>query len=1475
MANVVEIIIKQSGQGNAISATVKELGGLDSAASNSIGTLGKFGGALANMATVAGGIVVANIFGKIAQGISSVVSTGLDAVGSNQQLETSLKSLLTANNMYQETTETMTVAVGNLVEMQAEAAAKSDDLAFKQKKLTAEINTQNASIQEQRQRIMQMADGLDKNQQVARLQEMEIALEGMNRELSDTVTEQGKLNNVTQEYETVSKTTLKTVMSQADAFKLASSQTQDLLDFVSKLAVTSPFETETVEDVTKYAIAAGMGVEATKEFIPAFLDLAGAVGISSDSLGFAADQLFQVKKVGKLTEIDLRQLRRIGIDLSKVIGVEMGMSVEEFNAKAATTPEIFDELFDAVTRFSQNTFAGTSAEMATSVKGLQSTISDIFVIGSRTFMRPLVDAVTPAISGIIGKLSDFVLGGDLETIGQQAAKTLMSGLSSLSNIGSLLSTGDFKGGIFGLEEDSLPIDLLFRARDAFISLSGGIDKVKDAFDRFGLKGATVSVLGMLGMDPEMIGAIRTTITNVVTTVTDGFNRVKDAFNVFGVQGAAFTLLSVLGLSPETLISLDRTLTTITDTVTEKFNILKTIFDQFGVQGVAISLMDMLGLSSETIGFITTAIGQISTVLGSLGSKELIGALTGVGVVLAGIVAGGAIAAIVAGLTTLLTPINLIIAGVALLGAAWAGNWGGIQEITWQVLATLTEVFTTLSALVMSVVNTLVTTAWPQLQGAFTSINEGLANLGLTWGDVFTAIATATGIVLGVVISAVGGIVTAVASAIGTMAAVWETLTGMIGTFLDGVTQSWIGFGSILMGLVTGDLSRIGEGVQSMLQGVINIIVGLLGTAVTLVAGPFAVILSTVGGFVDGFIAMFTGLYNTLVGNSIIPDLVNDIVAWFKKLPQMALSALGNIGSTLAAPFLKAWDAISEAMNIDKWYSLGGDLMTGLLEGITKNSAAVLEYLKNLAWDSLASLKGIWQSSSPSKAFFEIGQSAPQGVIGGVQSLQGQVKDAFSGLGNISSKAFVDAMDVGAQMHALGASNVNDLKDIFKLNAQGVMDILGSGGGEGELSALLGQQAAIWGVPPQFAQDLAQANGLFGQLIDQYGEFARATRLENLGRLTQMAASFSGLGSTFAGMLEEQMAGGEEAKKTVEAYQAAINKLTASEGANQEAIDKKQLAIEKANEALGFGERQMAIYQQELDALMQDEEGNALQIEKKVLQMDKLTESMDAQSKQLLTLQSELNKLTGDMEKNQQAVKATEESYKALQAQAFDLFSGNQTDSQRISSELATIALLEDFLKSGAESFLIPADAVSQAAGITGILYDQISGQQELNRLLEEQAEREALITAEREARQKLDFLQQQLDLIKLGRELGGNLLQGINFGLDANLEDMLAAVNAITTAMVNQIDEDLGIASPSKVLFDKFKKQVGGGMVEGLLAVKPMIQGAIQPMLDPLLNGAAAAGKVVNNYFNQVVNTNADQSSVIGDFRTMQLMAGP
>src|SRR3990172_5687544 len=121
-----------------------------------ISAAGGFAGAIGNMATVAGGIVAAQVFNRIAEGIGSFISSGFEAVGTAQSLEMSLNALLAANNMYKESTEQVTVATTEQIMSQDEMAAKAAEL-------NAKLATQRATFQEQSEKIRQLTEQYGEN----------------------------------------------------------------------------------------------------------------------------------------------------------------------------------------------------------------------------------------------------------------------------------------------------------------------------------------------------------------------------------------------------------------------------------------------------------------------------------------------------------------------------------------------------------------------------------------------------------------------------------------------------------------------------------------------------------------------------------------------------------------------------------------------------------------------------------------------------------------------------------------------------------------------------------------------------------------------------------------------------------------------------------------------------------------------------------------------------------------------------------------------------------------------------------------------------------------------------------------------------------------------------------------------------------------------------------------------------------------
>lgn len=412
-------------------------------------------------------------------------------------------------------------------------------------------------------------------------------------------------------------------------------------------------------------------------------------------------------------------------------------------------------------------------------------------------------------------------------------------------------------------------------------------------------------------------------------------------------------------------------------------------------GDTTSLLTALGLSPETVSTIQSVVSEIVSIVSSISLDELTGALTGIGVV----VGAGVLTALAIGLASLLSPINLLIAGAAVLGAAWAGNWGNIQGIVGAAWATiqpiLTELWTwlqtnipvalqTLSgfwtstllpaitlagAFIQSTVIPTLTNLWTWLQtsipaaiqtladfwtstlqpaieqvwnfissnilplfsgvlpnsmgflsGTIDRLKEGfnqfLVNLqpiipivqqfaaqvmaampGLmtlgayVGGALLNGLQFLAGVIGGVLVLAfetfaatlpmIGTVLTAVVS----MA---SNLIGGLVTFVSGAVEMFVG-------LFTGDFDRARTGATQVLTGLVTAVTGIL-------TGLGEIIGTVVKTGIDNFLALFDMMYQKLVGGSIVPDLVNDVVAWFLELPEKIMGAIGGLADMVGGIF---------------------------------------------------------------------------------------------------------------------------------------------------------------------------------------------------------------------------------------------------------------------------------------------------------------------------------------------------------------------------------------------------------------------------------------------------------------------------------------------------------------------------------------------------------------------------------------------
>ncbi len=220
--------------------------------------------------------------------------------------------------------------------------------------------------------------------------------------------------------------------------------------------------------------------------------------------------------------------------------------------------------------------------------------------------------------------------------------------------------------------------------------------------------------------------------------------------------------------------------------------------------------------------------------------------------------------------------------------------------------------------------------------------------------------------------------------------VWNAVWPSLSVLLQGVWQGIVGIvqtawaivsGIIKIGLdlLAGDWGRAWKDLQAMCAGAWTGIQNIFGGAVKVVLG-------FVSGLVNGIVAFFQQLWRSLVGGSIVPDIVNGITSWFTRMRDNLFGIVNAVRDTV----LSVWNTLSRSLT---------DLVVRLVTTITDRFRPIGDAIL---------------------APFRAAQSAIGGVVRGMGNM---AIDAFNGmLGGVSSFLgfFADAINTVAR--AVGAGS---------------------------------------------------------------------------------------------------------------------------------------------------------------------------------------------------------------------------------------------------------------------------------------------------------------------------------------------------------------------------------------------------------------------------------------------------------------------
>jgi TP901 family phage tail tape measure protein len=331
-------------------------------------------------------------------------------------------------------------------------------------------------------------------------------------------------------------------------------------------------------------------------------------------------------------------------------------------------------------------------------------------------------------------------------------------------------------------------------------------------------------------------------------------------------------------------------------------------------------------------------------------------------------------------------------------------------------------------------------AWASLQKAFKDIQPELAKFRDLVGPIGELIGKTfnfTKPILLVVIALIAAIVKGLLRA----------FTGVIGPVIEGIGALIAGLVKVIRGLVefitgvfSGDWGMAWKGIKDIFGGIWDAIWGILSNSVKAIWG-------LISGFVSGFIGFFTQLYDELVGHSIIPDLVNAIIAWIASLPGKVWNALTSLAGKFTDRAKSAMTAFKDAA-VAGWRVVTDWLINRPAEAVGK-IAAIVSAFGSKAKDAMQSLKDGFTSK------WESAKDWLGGMAGRIKSAIGSVTSLLTGIGKSIMNSLLDGLKAAWEstktfLSGLG-QKIKDLKgpiekDKVLLVPEGgaIMDGLGTG-----------------------------------------------------------------------------------------------------------------------------------------------------------------------------------------------------------------------------------------------------------------------------------------------------------------------------------------------------------------------------------------------------------------------------------------------
>lgn len=882
------------------------------------GPFGQVGGALARMGQIAGGILGADVFSRLAGGIYDAGAQALDSYAKYERLGFSLNALAARELMNSTAVTTST---------------ESSRLATQAEKDRYEWLKGNLVLQEHNlQKIDRGSDAYIKQQE----------------EINATQGQLDSLNISTNGYITSVETATERTMDMTTALSLSKDRTAELITWSQKLAILSPFKQEDIANTLQMAMGFGFTSTQSQRLTTDLVDFASATGKGGDVIQRMVLSLGQMNQAGKLDGANMRELAMAGLPMKQILADGLGVTTKQLENMIQNglvpASKAFELLSDAI----ETDFGGSAQRQASTFSGLLSSLSDIKDVGLREFFTGTFQGIQPYLVTFVDTLSSPEFMTSLQEMGGRLGSfvsVLLAGggeaVNRLRGMAAGFQDLAQQPGVVRNAINSMMTGLIIFRRfwdesgPTILRIASGVfDKLAETMQWLGVR-----IIPFL-MDKFVSLSVwfsrnAPTITKFLGNLADGFGHLMD-----GVQGL-WTVLAPL-LDGLFKIFLDE-ITLFMQAVNGDWAGVWESFGKIQEDSLTAVKASFLAFANWITGAMGTSWADVTATWAS--NWQMLQTITST---VLGMVKDTIMQKINEAVAAILPPI-------ARLGSMMIQAWARIQTAT--------------------------AAAWAGIMGVIAAVLPTIASLGSmmiqAWSRIQTATAAAwTGIVTSVR-GAITGLLTWIAGAMGTAwgvvgsrwAANWRMLqtiaSTVLGSLRDTISQK---LNEAIIAVVA-PIARLGNTMTQAWNRIRAATVSAWAGIVTAIAARLVQILMTVVRFAVALIGQWNAIKNTVLAK--VTEMVQGASTIFASLIPMLQAQMGafiGIGKQICDGILQGLEAnigevtsflsgiiadliatVQTSLGIQSpskvFAGFGANMMEGMSVGIDKNAKSPHSALK--------------------------------------------------------------------------------------------------------------------------------------------------------------------------------------------------------------------------------------------------------------------------------------------------------------------------------------------------------------------------------------------------------------------------------------------------------------------------------------------------------------------------------------------------